>query len=187
VGDTVSGFSTLDSIAEMVISVLENAAYEFGGFEDKLWPMAREIWDSVLPRFGIQDAGMDALQQRVTLKLIEKTKENMEGWYSPLPRLALAIIGPYAAKGETSERTAFKICRDLFYRELIAFPAFYAKDPDRAKTFLPDNVRYDPATTDLIHRYSFGQEDRTDLSALDIPAEALAAESLPSAENTDAA
>ena len=79
--DTVSGFSTLDSIAEMVISVLENTAYEFGGFDDKFWPMARAIWDSVLPRFGAQGAGMDALQQRVTLKLIEKTKENMEGWY----------------------------------------------------------------------------------------------------------
>src|SRR6185295_5793905 len=181
--DTVSGFSTLDSIAEMVISVLENTAYEFGGFDDKFWPMAREIWDSVLPRFGTQDSGMDALQQRVTLKLIEKTKENMEGWYSPLPRLALAIIGPYAAKGESADRSAFKICRDLFYRELTAFPAFYAKDPDRAKTFLPDNVRYDPATSQIIHRYSFGQEDRTDLTALEIPIETLAAETLP-AEST---
>jgi len=186
-GDTVSGFSTLDSIAEMVISVLENAAYEFGGFDDKFWPMARDIWDSILPRFGAQNAGMDALQQRVTLKLIEKTKENMEGWYSPLPRLALAIIGPYAPRGETAERTAFKICRDMFYRELKAFPDFYEKDPGRAKTFLPDNVRYDPGTSELIHRYSFGQEDRTDLNALSIPEEALAAETLPSVENTDAA
>ena len=148
--------------------------------------MAREIWDSILPRFGTQDSGMDALQQRVTLKLIEKTKENMEGWYSPLPRLALAIIGPYAAKGEAADRSAFKICRDLFYRELTAFPAFYAKDPERAKTFLPDNVRYDPATSQIIHRYSFGQEDRTDLTALEIPIETLAAETLP-AESTDAA
>ena len=188
--DTVPGFSALDSIAEMVISVLENMAYEFGGFEDKFWPMAREIWDSVLPRFGIQDAGMDALQQRVTLKLVEKTKENMEGWYSPLPRLALAIIGPYAAKGETAERTAFKICRDLFYRELKAFPAFYAKDPERAKTFLPNNVRYDAATSELAHRYSFGEEDRTNLNALEIAAEPLAAESMPSpdaAKKPDAA
>jgi len=178
--DTVSGFSALDSIAEMVISVLENMAYEFSGFEDKFWPMAREIWDGVLPRFGAQDVGLDALQQRVTLKLIEKTKENMEGWYSPLPRLALAIIGPYAAKGETPERTAFKICRDLFYGELKAFPAFYAKDPERAKTFLPNNVRYDAATSELVHRYSFGEEDRTDLNALEIAAEALAAEAMPS-------
>ncbi len=155
----------------MVISVLENMAYEFSGFEDKFWPMAREIWDGVLPR---------SLQQRVTLRLIEKTKENMEGWYSPLPRLALAIIGPYAAKGETPERTAFKICRDLFYGELKAFPAFYAKDPERAKTFLPNNVRYDAAASELVHRYSFGEEDRTDLNALEIAAEALAAEAMPS-------
>lgn len=178
-GDTVSGFSALDSIAELVISVLENTAHEFSGFEDKFWPMAREIWDATLPRFGAQQEGMDALQQRVTLKLIEKTRENMEGWYSPLPRLALAIIGPYAPKGETPERTAFKICRDMFYRELKAYPAFYEKDPERAKTFLPNNVRYDPATSELSHRYSFGQEDRTNLNALDIPPEALAAESMP--------
>src|SRR5262245_3604033 len=178
-GDTVAGFSALDSIAELVISVLENAAHEFGGFDDKFWPMAREIWDSTLPRFGAQQQGMDALQQRVTLKLIEKTRENMEGWYSPLPRLALAIIGPHAPKGETAERTAFKICRDLFYRELKEYPAFHEKDPERAKTFLPNNVRYDPATSELIHRYSFGQEDRTNLNALDIPLEPLAAESMP--------
>jgi hypothetical protein len=177
--DTVAGFSALDSIAELVISVLENIAHEFGGFDDKFWPMAREIWDATLPRFGTQQAGMDALQQRVTLKLIEKTGETMEGWYSPLPRLALAIIGPYAPKGETPERTAFKICRDMFYRELKAYPAFHDKDPERAKTFLPNNVRYDPATSELIHRYSFGQEDRTNLNALDIPPDTLAAESMP--------
>ena len=185
-GDTVSGFSALDSIAELVISVLENTAHEFGGFEDKFWPMAREIWDATLPRFGTQQEGMDALQQRVTLKLIEKTRENMEGWYSPLPRLALAIIGPYAPKGESSERTAFKICRDMFYRELKAYPAFYEKDPERAKTFLPNNVRYDPATSVLIHVYSFGQEDHTNLNALDIPPEALAAESMPTPEDVSA-
>jgi hypothetical protein len=180
-GDTVSGFSALDSIAELVLSVLENTAHEFGGFEDKFWPMAREIWDATLPRFGAQPETMDALQQRVTLKLIEKTRETMEGWYSPLPRLALAIIGPHAAKGETGERTAFKICRDMFYRELKAYPAFYESDPERAKTFLPNNVRYNPATSELIHRYSFGQEDQTNLNALDIPLEPLAAEAMPDA------
>ena len=181
-GDTVSGFSALDSIAELVISVLENAAHDFSGFEDKFWPMAREIWDAVLPRFGAQPDGMDALQQRVTLKLIEKTRESMEGWYSPLPRLALAIIGPYAPKGETPERTAFKICRDMFYRELKAYPAFQESDPERAKSFLPNNVRYDPATSELIHRYSFGQEDHTNLNALEIPSESLDAESMPTAD-----
>ncbi len=178
-GETVAGFSALDSIAELVISVLENIAHDFGGFDDKFWPMAREIWDATLPRFGTQQEGMDALQQRVTLKLIEKTSETMEGWYSPLPRLALAIIGPYAPKGETSERTAFRICRDMFYRELKAFPAFYDRDPEKAKTFLPSNVGYDPATSELIHRYSFGQEDRTNLNALDIAPDSLAAESMP--------
>jgi hypothetical protein len=180
--DTVSGFSALDSIAELVISVLESTAHDFSGFEDKFWPMAREIWDAVLPRFGAQPDGMDALQQRVTLKLIEKTRESMEGWYSPLPRLALAIIGPYAPKGETAERTAFKICRDMFYRELKAYPAFQESDPERAKSFLPNNVRYDPATSELIHRYSFGQEDHTNLNALEIPSESLDAESMPTAD-----
>jgi hypothetical protein len=105
----------------------------------------------------------------------------MEGWYSPLPRLALAIIGPYAPKGDTAERTAFKICRDMFYRELKAYPAFQESDPERAKSFLPNNVRYDPSTSELIHRYSFGQEDHTNLNALDIPSDSLDAESMPTA------
>ncbi len=172
------GFSALDSISEMLISVLENTSYEFSGYDDKFWTMAREIWDSVLPRFGTEPAGMDPLQQRFVMKLIEKTRESMEGYYSPLSRQALAIIGPYAGKGETSERTAFKICRDLFYREFQAFPAFYEKDPERAKTFLPNNVRYDAETTELVHRFSFGGEDRTKLKALDIADVSLAAEAV---------
>ena len=168
--------TTFNSLAELVVSVLENTSNRFSGYDDRFWPMARDIWDSVLPRFGNLPAGMDPLQQRIVLKLIEKTNENMEGWYSPLPRQALAVIGPYAAKGETKERTAFKICRDLFYRELKEFPAFHDKDPERAKTFLPGNVRYEPATKELIHRYSFGGEDRTDLSALEIAPVSLTAE-----------
>jgi hypothetical protein len=172
------GFSALDSISEMLISVLENTSYEFAGYDDKFWTMAREIWDSVLPRFGSEPAGMDPLQQRFVMKLIEKTRETMEGYYSPLSRQALAIIGPYAGKGESSERTAFKICRDLFYREFQAFPAFYERDPERAKSFLPNNVRYDNETTELVHRFSFGGEDRTKLAALDIVDISLAVEAV---------
>jgi hypothetical protein len=170
--------SSIDSIAEIVISVLENTSYEFSGFDDPFWPMAREIWDAVMPRFGSEGTGMDPLQQRVVLKLIEKTTETIEGWYSPLPRQALAIIGPYPAKPETGERSAFKICRDLFYLEFKAYPAFYAKDPERAKSFLPNNVRYDPETTGLIHRYSFGSEDHTNLGQLQIPPASLEIEAI---------
>jgi hypothetical protein len=102
----------------------------------------------------------------------------MEGWYSPLSRQALAVIGPYAAKAESHERTAFKICRDLFYQEMREFPAFYERDAERAKTFLPDNVRYEPQTATLIHRYSFGGEDPTALSSLEIAPISLTAEAL---------
>jgi hypothetical protein len=162
----------------MVISVLENTSHEFSGFDDKFGNMAREIWDSVLPRFGAQGPGMDPLQQRFVLRLIEKIRENMEGWYSPLSRQALAVIGPYAAKAESSERTAFKICRDLFYQEFREYPALYEKDAERAKTLLPDNVRYDPDTATLVHRYSFGDEDRTILPALEIAPIILSAEAI---------
>jgi hypothetical protein len=189
--DAPSDLSVLDSIAEMVISVLENTSYEFSGFDDKFGNMAREIWDSVLPRFGVQPPGMDPLQQRFVLRLIEKTRENMEGWYSPLSRQALTVIGPYAAKAESSERTAFKICRDLFYQEIREFPAFYEKDVERAKSFLPDNVRYEPDTATLVHRYSFGGEDRTILPSLEIAPISLTAEavgfSAPLAGNSEPA
>ena len=194
--DAPSDLSVLDSIAEMLISVLENTSLEFSGFDDKFGNMAREIWDSVLPRFGTEAAGMDPLQQRFVLRLIEKTRENMEGWYSPLSRQALTVIGPYAAKAESSERTAFKICRDLFYQEFREFPAFYEKDEERAKTFLPDNVRYEPETATLVHRYSFGGEDRTILTLLDIAPISLKADEIgfstpsgdgPSADAADAA
>jgi len=174
--DAPSDLSVLDSIAEMVVCVLENASHEFSGFDDKFGNMAREIWDSVLPRFGAQAPGMDPLQQRFVLRLIEKTRENMEGWYSPLSRQALAVIGPYAAKAESGERTAFKICRDLFYQELKEFPAFYERDGERAKSLLPGNVRYEPDSATLVHRYSFGDEDRTALLALEIAPISLNAE-----------
>lgn len=174
--DNPSDLSVLDSLTEMVISVLENTSYEFRGFDDPLWSMAREIWETVLPRFGVQSAGLDPLQQRFVLKLIEKTRENMEGWYSPLSRQALAVIGPYAAKVESSERTAFKVCRDAFYQEFKEFPAVYEGNSERAKTFLPDNVRYDPQTATLVHRYSFGGEDKTALLSLEIAPFSLAPE-----------
>jgi hypothetical protein len=174
----VRDFSTLDTIAELIIAVMENTSHGFSGFDDRLWPMARAIWDAVLPRFGEQPSGMDPLQQRVTMKLVEKMKEAMEGYYSPLSRQTLAIIGPYAAKGEPKGRTAFKIARDLVYRELRAFPTLHQNDPAREETFLPGNVRYDPDTMELVHRYSFGEEDRTNLTTLHVPDLSLAAETV---------
>lgn len=170
--------TSLNSLSELVISVLENTSKEFSGFDDKFWLMARDIWDSILPQFGDQPRGMDPLQQRVVMKLLEKTNETFEGWYSPLPCQAMAIIGPHAAKGETKERTAFKMCRDLFYHELQEFPAFYEGDPERAKTFLPGNVRYEPKLQELVHRYSFGGEDRTNLANLQIPEVSLNVDAL---------
>jgi hypothetical protein len=112
------------------------------------------------------------------MKLVEKIKEALEGYYSPLSRQALAIIGPYAAKGEPKGRTAFKICRDLVYREMRSFPTLHQGDPNRDVTFLPGNVRYDAETTELVHRYSFGEEDRTNLTTLHVPDLSLAAESI---------
>jgi len=52
---------------------------------------------------------MDACAAARYAEVVEKTKENMEGWYSPLPRLALAIIGPYAAKARlpSEQRSRF--------------------------------------------------------------------------------
>jgi hypothetical protein len=166
--DSIRDFSAIDSVAELVVSVLENTAQDFAGYDDKFWRMTREIWDAVFPRFGAQPAGMDPLQQRIAMKLTEKVRESLEGWYSALLRQTLALVGPYAAKGESKERTAFKICRDALYAELKAYPAFYANDAERAKSFLPGNVRYDADTAELIHRYSFGGEDRTALASLDI-------------------
>jgi hypothetical protein len=166
--DSIRDFSAIDSVAELIVSVLETTSHEFSGFDDKFWRMERDIWDSVFPRFGAQPTGMDPLQQRFAMKLIEKVRESMEGWYSPLLRLTLALVGPYAAKGESKERTAFKIFRDALYTELKAFPGFYESDPERAKSVLPGNVRYDPETAELIHRYSFGGEDRTNLKNLAI-------------------
>jgi len=46
-------------------------------------------------------------------------------------------------------------------------------------------VRYDPATSALIHRYSLGQEDHTNLNALDIAPKSLADESMPAQAGAD--
>jgi len=67
----------------------------------------------------------------------------------------------------------------LFYRELKAFPAFYAKDPERAKTFLPimcAMMRYFGIGPSL----QLGEEDRTNLNALKLPTSLSPAESMPS-------
>lgn len=171
-------FHALDAIAELIFSVLERTSNYFKGFDDEFWLLAHGIWNGVFPPFGEHPEGMDPLQQRVAIKIIKKIKENMQGWYPALLRQALAILGPHVRDADSPKRTAFRIMKDAIYLELKTFPDLFQKNPDKARTFLPDNVRYEPETNELVHRYRLGKESRTNLGALNIAAVSFARESV---------
>ena len=56
----------------------------------------------------------------------------------------------------------------FFYR-FQAFPEFYDKDRDKAETYLPSDVQYDPERRSIIKTYRDGEQRETVLSELRLP------------------
>ena len=72
-------------------------------------------------------------------------------------------------KSNANNRTAFNILKDAVYFELQQFPQLEATKPDKIAHYLPDNIAYDVATTDLVQTYSNGAKAVTRLSTLNLP------------------
>jgi len=111
---------------------------------------------------------MTPFQQRLALKLIEKLRDNMKGYYPAMCRVLLACVGPYVHQAPQLNRTAFNILKDAVYFELQQFPQLAATKPDKIADYLPDDFTYDVATADLIQTYRNGAQAGTKLSMLNL-------------------
>jgi hypothetical protein len=168
----------LETLVEIVYEALTAVSNRFKGADDAFWTMVIDVSHHAYLPFGSQSDGMTPFQQRLALKLIEKLKDNMSGYYPAICRVLLSWVGPYERKATQPNRTAYNILRDAVYFELQRLPELAAENPDKVRDFLPDNVTYDIGTTELVYNYKGGEPAITRLSTLNVTAVDLIAKEL---------
>jgi hypothetical protein len=158
----------LETLVEIVYEALTSIANRFRGYDDPFWHMAIDVFIfKAFPSTGQPD-GMTPFQQRLALKIIDKLKDNMKGFYPAISRVLLSCVGPYQDQAPQPNRTAFNILKDAVYSELQRFPQLAISKPDKVADYLPDRVTYDAPSTRLTHTYRSGNSIITDLSALNL-------------------
>jgi hypothetical protein len=163
-------------IARLLAEYLICISSKFQGIDDPAWSSAWEVWDEIFQRFGDVPVGLSPLQQAVAIKLIEKLKDNIDGYYPTLSRVLLAMIGPYETKAPEKKGSAAAILKDAVYFELKRLPELYKKSPEKLQERLPPNVTYHHATRTLTHTYSDGKQLKTKLTSLRVGSVDLLAE-----------
>jgi hypothetical protein len=159
----------VDTIASVAYESLACIANTFNGGDDDAWPHAIMIFLDVYPRHDSEPVGMNPLQQQLAMQLIDKLRQNMEGWYPSISRVLLATVGPYSGHPQIAKRTAHVILKDAVYRELQKLPTLHSKSPEKLPDFFPPSVTYDVNTNTITHAYRGGGPLSTDLGALEIP------------------
>ena len=159
----------VDTIASIVYESLACVANTFLGADDDAWTHAISVVLDIYPPREAEPLGMNPLQQQLAVQLIDKLRDNMDGWYPAISRVLLATIGPYAGHPHVKKRTAHVILKDAVYRELQKLPALHAKSPEKVADFFPPSVTYDVGTNTITHTYRGGGTLSTDLGALNIP------------------
>jgi hypothetical protein len=178
----------LETFVEIVYEALACISNKFKGFDDPFWMTGIDVFHEAIPSIGEQPDGMSPFQQRLTLKIIEKLDDNMNGFYPAICRVLLACVGPYERNAAQRNRTAFNILRDAMYHRLQNFPQLAAERPDKVRDYLPDNVTYDTSTTELTHTYRGGEQVVTKLSGLNLgPVSLVAQDARRAVKDRDAA
>lgn len=153
----------IEPLIEIVFNAMQNISNSFRGHSDRFWHVAIEVLHSAYHSIGTEPDGMTPFQQRLTIKIIDKLGDNMNGFYPAICRVLLATVGPYDRKAHQPNQTAFNILRDAMYVELRKFPNLAQ---DKFGEYLPDNVSYDAEKKTLTHTYFGGSQDVTDLTTL---------------------
>jgi hypothetical protein len=165
---TVYRSDVLETLVEIVYEALGSISNRFKGADDVFWITAIQVFLKGFPPHGQQPDGMTPFQQRLALKLIDNLRDNMKGRYPAICRVLVACVGPYVNQTPQPNRTAFNILKDAMYFELQQFPQLAARKSDKIANYLPDNVTYDVATTDLALTYRGGAQVVTRLSTLNL-------------------
>lgn len=166
---TVHRSDFLETLVEIVYEALAGISNRFKGVDDVFWITAIKAVHNGFSPIGMQPDGITPFQQRLALKLIEKLRDNMKGYYPAICRVLLAWVGSYVSQApQQPNRTAFNILKDAVYFELQQFPQLAATKPDKIADYLPDDFTYDVATTDLVRTYRNGIQEATRLATLNL-------------------
>jgi hypothetical protein len=166
---TVYRSDVFETLVEIIYDALTAVSNRFKGVDDAFWTMVIGVIQKVFPSHGEQPDGLTPFQQRLALKLVDKLRDNMKGYYPAICRVLLAWVGMYVHPSPQPNRTAFNILKDAVYFELQQFPQLAATKPGKIANYLTDNFTYDVATTDLIQTYRNGTQAVTRLSTLNLP------------------
>ncbi|HEV2161190.1 MAG TPA: hypothetical protein VGR52_02990 [Stellaceae bacterium] len=156
-------------VASIAYESLASIANAFAGPDDDCWIHAISVFNDVYSPYGTEPVGMNPLQQQLAIQLIDKLRQNLEGFYPAISRVLVSVIGPYESHTTIEGRTAFVVIRDAVYRELQKLSTLHNKKPDKFSNFLPSNVTFDPASNSLTHTYRGGDTKITNLGSLTIP------------------
>lgn len=159
--------TVVDDVANIVSDALESVSNKFSGFDDLSWSFALSIIGSVFDQYGDIPQGMSPLQQAVAIRIVDKLRDNMRGYYPALSRVMLAVIGPYEAGDGNKPGTARTILKNCLYEELKKIPALYDRDPDKLLDKLPPHVVYDRFSNSLTHTYRDGAKRVTILDEVE--------------------
>jgi hypothetical protein len=165
---SMQDFTLLDEVAEVVVEYAFSFCNEFEGGDDSFWSAAISINQHVFDQFRGEERGFDPLQQRVALKMLRKVDENLEGWYPAISRMFLSTIGYYEPPKEDDKNKPWELFVHAFFFRFQAFPELYDRDKDKAETYLPNDVRYEPERQSIIKTYLGGDERETVLCDLDL-------------------
>lgn len=175
---TVYRSDVLETLVEIIYDALTAVSNRFKGVDDAFWTMVIGVIQKVFPSHGEQPDGLTPFQQRLALKLIDKLRDNMKGFYPAICRVLLAWVGPYVHQSPQTNQTAFNILKDAVYFELQQLPQLAARKPDRIANYLPDNFIYDVVPTDLIQTNRNGTQAVTRLSTLNLSSVDLVAKNI---------
>jgi len=161
-------YDLLEEFVDMVFEAMCAMAYRFQGFDDTFWMAAHEAVDDAFPSIGEECDGLNPFQQRLLVKIVDKLRDNMRGFYPALVRLLLPVVGPYERNAKQPNPTAANILRDALYTELKSLAQLHAKKPEKIPDYMPANVSYDAVANTLTHTYRGGTQAVTDLNSLQL-------------------
>jgi hypothetical protein len=166
VNDDKDRYDFLEPLVDIVYEGLSNVSNEFVGSRDRFWSVAVDVIHRGFSAIGAEPDGMNPFQQRLAIKIVKKVQDNMEGWYPAICRPLLSYMTPYQRKSDQPNPTAYNILKNAVFYELKRLPKLAAEHPEKVASFLPDDVRYERSTTELIRTYSDGVTEATKLKTL---------------------
>jgi hypothetical protein len=156
--DTDRDHHLIEAIAELAYESLAAVSNGFDGDNYTYWHFALEWMDSSFGRWNEESEGMDPLQQRIAIELLDKVRDNMASWYPAISRPLLAVLDPLGHNANPKGAHPYRLLEEMLFSEWQKFPSLAKEHPEKLRDFLPPNVKYDRANVRFIHRYRDNKE-----------------------------